>query len=43
MNYDFYQILYKNGEKVFTDYKHTYEVYLKKTLRIDTLFILKVI
>lgn len=30
MNYDFYQILYKNGEKVFTDYKHTYEVYLRK-------------
>ena len=30
MNYDFYQILYKNGEKVFTDYNHTYEVYLRK-------------
>ena len=30
MNYDFYQILYKNGEKIFTDYKHTYEVYLRK-------------
>lgn len=26
-----YQILYKNDEKVFTDYKHTYEVYLRKT------------
>lgn len=31
MNYDSYQILYKNGKKVFTDYKHTYEVYLCKT------------
>ena len=30
MNYDFYQILYKDGEKVFTDYNHTYEVYLRK-------------
>ena len=27
---DCYQILYKNGEKVFTDYNHTYEVYLRK-------------
>lgn len=26
-----YQILYKNDEKVFTDYKHTYEVSLRKT------------
>ena len=27
---DCYQILYKNGEKVFTDYNHAYEVYLRK-------------
>lgn len=29
MNY--YQILYKNGEKIFTNSNYTYEVYLRKT------------